>query len=114
MANRNKRVGSEWEGRVLQYLRDNNFDVELLRTTGAEDEGDLVVKVGQPLIIQAKAEKGYNLAYLKDAHEQAGHYAKHRGLDYVPDAVLVLKRRNHPISRAYVVQEFEQWVEGLK
>lgn len=104
------RKGSEWELDLLKYFRYNDADYERLHLTGKEDEGDGVLKVGEPLVIQAKNEKGHNLAHLKDAKIQAEWYARHRGLDFIPDWFLIMKRRNHRVSQAYVVQELDQWL----
>lgn len=99
------RKGPLWETKLLNYLREHGFDAERLRLTGKEDEGDLVVKDGSVIIIEAKDEKKFDLSgYLREAEDEAGNYAKHRGLDpadMVP--IAIVKRRNHSVSKAYVV-----------
>ena len=111
MANRSKRIGTEWETRLLFHARSKGVDVERLTLQGLEDESDLVFRFGDVVVAQAKAEKRLNLSYLKDAERQALMYQKHRNLPYAPAHVLILKRRNHEVGKAYVVQTYDQWLE---
>lgn len=113
MANRSKAIGSEWELRLLRHFREAGLDAERLNLSGKEDEGDLVLKVGHPVIIQAKATKAVQLWRVDDAHQQAEMYAHHRALFYQPESYLILKRRNHATEKAYVVQTLDQFVKGL-
>lgn len=103
------RRGPLWEVKLLNYLRENGFDVERLRLTGREDEGDLVVKDGNIIVIEAKDDKKMDLSgFLREAEDEAQNYAKHRKLD--PDDVLpmaVIKRRNHGVGKAYVVMTLD-------
>lgn len=39
-------AGKKYESDLMKYLRQSAFDVERLRLTGAEDEGDLLLRSG--------------------------------------------------------------------
>lgn len=107
------RKGTLWETKLLNHLRSNGFDVERLRLTGKEDEGDLVVKDGGVVIVEAKDEKRINLAgYLREAEAEAENYAKHRGLDpQLVTPVAIVKRRNHGVGKAYVVMTVDTFFD---
>lgn len=111
MANRSKAIGTEWETRLINHARLKGVDVERLTLQGKEDESDIKFHFGDVVVGQAKAEKSLNLHHLKAAGDQAAMYAKHRNLMYVPAHVLILKRRNHEVGKAYVVQTYDQWLE---
>jgi Holliday junction resolvase len=107
------RKGPLWETTLLKYLREHQLDAERLRLTGKEDEGDLVVKDGGVVIVEAKNEKKIDLAgYLREAEAEARSYAKHRKLD--PDLitpVAIIKRRNHGAGQAYVVMTVDTFFD---
>lgn len=107
------RKGTEWETRLLKYLRENKIDAERLTKTGKEDEGDLVVRDGGVVIVEAKNEKKLDLAgYLREAEVEAKNYAKHRGLDPAPiTPVAIIKRRNHGPGEAYVVMTVDTFFD---
>lgn len=113
MANRSKAKGSAFEKDIQDYLRDELlYDVERLRTTGAEDEGDLVVKEGSLLtIIEAKATANLNSAdFIRQAFLERDHYARNRSLD--PGNILPLvvwKRRQKPVSEALVITTLQEF-----
>lgn len=51
-----KIVGSEWERRVVAYLRERGFDAERLYGAGRPDDvGDLYVGAWVPLLVECKA-----------------------------------------------------------
>lgn len=107
------RKGPAWEIQLLKYLREHKLDAERLRLTGKEDEGDLVVRDGGVVVVEAKNEKKVDLAgYLREAEEEAIHYAKHRGLDPQDvTAVAIVKRRNHGAGKAYVVMTVDTFFD---
>lgn len=117
MVNRSKQIGTEWETRLRDLLRGDGYDVERLALSGPQDEGDLVLKLGplwsDTFIIEAKAEKGLNLAgWIKEAQAEAQNYALHRGIE-VPHFAVVSKRRNHPASQAYVHMTLAEWLRQI-
>lgn len=107
-----RRKGSLFELDLLRWIRAAGLKAERLRLAGIHDEGDVAVEdVGLTYVVEAKAEQKINLSgYIAEATVEAQNYAKARGLD--PGRVMpivVVKRRNKPISEAYVVctlQEF--------
>lgn len=109
------RKGPLWEVKLLNYLRENGFDVERLRLTGKEDEGDLVVKdFGGVVIVEAKNEKKVDLAgYIREAEAEAENYARHRGIDdgTFVTPVAIIKRRNHGVGKAYVVMTVDTFFD---
>lgn len=109
-------AGKKYERDLLNYFRSHGYDVERLRLAGKEDEGDLVVRsIGEPdrWIIEAKREKGFNLAgWIKEAEVEANNYADHRTL-YRPPFVVVHAARGKGIGDSYVttkLSEFVTWV----
>src|SRR5690625_4702983 len=106
MANKNGRKGSAWEVKILNELRAAGYDVERLRLSGTEDEGDLVVRDGHTIIIEAKNEQRINLpGYLRELAEEKANYIKRRGLDPASvEGVVIVKARNQGWDKAYAVQ----------
>lgn len=107
------RRGPLWETKLLDHLRGHGFDVERLRLTGREDEGDLVIKDGGVVIIEAKDDKTFNISgWLREAAAEAVNYARHRSIDAsCVTPVVVVKRRNYPVGRAYLVMELDTFFD---
>lgn len=113
MANPSKRKGSAWEVAIRDYLIDLGYRVNRHSANGVNDIGDLAVDhAGHFYVIEAKATKTLDLSgFLKEAAREAAAWAALNKVD--PDkvhALVVVKRRNHGVGKAYVVQEFEEWV----
>lgn len=106
MANPNGRKGSAWEMALVNGLRDHGFDVERLRLSGTKDEGDIAVRDGHHIVIEAKNEQRINLpGYLRELAEEKVNYTKARRLD--PEAVegvVIVKARGKNWKQGYVVQ----------
>jgi Holliday junction resolvase len=108
----NKRRGADWEIELMTGLRSVGEDVERLRLTGAEDEGDLAVREDDGLftIIEAKNAKLEPGPFLDEAERERLNYAKHRGLD--PDrveSIVVVKRRGKGWRKAFVLTTVEAY-----
>lgn len=119
---RNRRAGQEWERELRDGFRDEGFDIEALRLAGAEDEGDMVIRLDgapwytkpgmrpQRLIIEAKNAKWEPGVFVSEALGEAGNYATHRNLDRGEVlGISIIKRRNKGWKDAYVlttVREF--------
>lgn len=122
-------AGKKFQRDVMKYLRDERgLDAENLVLTGAEDEGDIILRyptispelqrVGPDfqhrIVLEAKREKGFHLAdWVKQAEVERDNYAKHRYLK--PDEVgfvVVHARRQHGIPKAYVTTTLEEWLRG--
>ena len=112
MANPNGRKGSKYEVDVMHVLRENEAVAERLTKAGAKDEGDLYVFLkGKTYILELKNRKKLDLpAFWDEAQVEAKNYAKARGLATVPQAFVVVKRRNHGIEKSWVIQDLEQWI----
>jgi len=112
---KNRRAGALWETTLLDYLRSTGHKAERLRLAGTNDEGDIALMgndFNADVIIEAKAEKQINLAsYVGEAEKEAGNYARRRGIDPADvDWCAVVKRRNHPVGKAYVVMTLDHYL----
>jgi len=108
----NKAKGVKFEGDIAKYLRSFGHFVERLAKAGAKDEGDLVAIIAnQTYILELKNRKKMDLpAFWSEAQVEAKNYAKARGLPSVPPAFVIVKRRSHSVSKAWVVQDLESWL----
>lgn len=101
----------------MKHLREQGFDVERLRLTGAEDEGDLLIRTG-PLtryVIEAKREKGFKLAgWVKEAESERQNYDDHRAITHGGTGFVVVHHaRGKNISQSYVTTTLEDWLKRL-
>ena len=104
--------GGAFERELMKYLREQGHDVERLRLSGKEDEGDLLVRwpSGDRLVIEAKNVKAMDLAgWVKEAELEAKNYAEHRGT-YLPDWAVVHKRRGKGAADAYVTMPLREYL----
>ena len=115
MSSYNKAKGSKFETDVMKYLRSLGHFAERLAKAGANDEGDIVcIIAGQTYILECKNRKSINLPqFWSEAQTEAANYAKARGLDFLPLAFVIVKRRNASIKQAWVVQPLEKWIEQM-
>jgi len=113
MSAANKRKGSSFETGILKFLRGKGLSAERLRLAGKDDEGDIVCMVaGQPYIFELKATAKMDLPqFWREATTEAFNYAKARGLDPVPPAYVIVKRRMAGLEQAWVVQDLTQWLK---
>ena len=125
-------AGKKFQRDVMKYLRDDRgLDAENLVLTGAEDEGDVILRWWPSLefdanknhlgpdrmarvVIEAKREKGFHLAdWVKQAEAERGHYADHRYLTHAEVGfVVVHARRNHGIGKSYVTTTLDEWLRS--
>ena len=112
MANPNGRKGAQFETDVMRWLRKHEAVAERLTKAGAKDEGDMYVFLqGKTYIFELKNRKKLDLpGFWDEAQVEAKNYAKARGLATIPPAFVVVKRRNHGIEKAWVIQDLEQWM----
>lgn len=115
---RNKRRGAGWETELRDELRECGLDIERLRLTGKDDEGDHVVRRELPvrhrpfLVIEAKNAKFEPGVFLKEALRERGNFARHRGLDPAEvDAVVIVRRRGASWRHAYVLTSVEEFFD---
>jgi Holliday junction resolvase len=113
MANPNGRKGSGWEVAVLKFFRGLGLWIERLTKAGANDEGDLVTIIaGQTYIFELKNVKKMDLPkFWEEAQVEAKNYAKARNLSEIPLHYVIVKRRNHGVDKAWVIQDLDQWVK---
>lgn len=124
-------AGKKFEGDVMKHLRERGLDAERLRLSGAEDEGDVILKffpgfefdkpaphVGpdrmQRTVIECKREKGFSLGgWITEAEVERDNYAKHRYLrSEEVGFVVVHYRRQHGVGKAYVTTTLDEWLRG--
>lgn len=112
MSAKNKRKGSLFETSILKWFRSKGVNAERLRLAGKDDEGDLVAIVaGQPYIFELKATVKMDLPqFWREATTEAANYAKARGLDTVPPAYVIVKRRMAGLDQSWVIQDLNQWL----
>jgi len=118
MANPSKRIGTEWANRVVRHLRSEGLVSDAIPQHGTVDEGDLWVqsKRGAWVMVEAKAEKAIHLSqYMAEAAVEREAFCEARGLnpELVP-AVAIVKRRQHHVSRGYVVMELAEFARILR
>lgn len=128
MTNKSKALGTNHETAILKHLRELGYEAERLSLSGAQDEGDLLLKAGVELIdvgdhmvdmrdrrfvIEAKNTKGFTPAdWVRQAKIEASNYATHRGVA-VPHWVVIAKARQKPISEAYVITTLSEWLSQV-
>jgi len=112
MSAKNKRKGSMFETSILKWLRSKGVNAERLRLAGKDDEGDIVAIVaGQPYVFELKATIKMDLPqFWREATTEAFNYAKARGLEVVPPAYVIVKRRMAGLEQSWVIQDLEQWL----
>ena len=110
----NKQKGTKFEVDVAKYFRALGYFVERLAKAGNKDEGDLVAIVaGQTYILELKNRNKIDLpAFWEEVQVEAKNYAKARGLEQSPPAFVIVKRRHHPVHKAWVVQDLESWLRN--
>ncbi len=111
---RNKRRGASWEAELRDELRRTGLDVERLRLTGKDDEGDLVIRRGDGrfLVVEAKNARFEPGTFIGEAEKERASFAQHRGLDPAAvDSVVIVRRRGASWRRAYVLTTVEAYFE---
>ena len=113
MSTYGKRKGSAFEIGILKWLRSKGVLAERLRLAGKDDEGDIVAFVaGKPYVFELKATAKMDLPqFWREATLEAANYAKARGLESVPPAYVIVKRRMGGLDQAWVIQDLEQWIK---
>ncbi len=113
MSSYNKQKGSKFETDVMKHLRKLGHFAERLAKAGSNDEGDIVTIIaGQTYILECKNRKSINLPqFWAEAQTEAANYAKARGSIPSPLAFVIVKRRQHGVEKAWVVQDLEQWLQ---
>lgn len=122
-------AGRKFQRDVMKYLRDERgLDAEQLVLSGAEDEGDILLRAGDTLVptspsfyelttrrfvLEAKREKRINLAgWVNQAETEAGNYGKHRGIE-TPHFAVVANRINRGINKSYVITTLDEWLRQI-
>lgn len=113
-------AGKKYETDLMRHLRERGLDVERLRLSGAEDEGDLLLRLrgdGPPtrLVIEAKRTKAMDLGgWVKEAEVERQNYTHHRS---IPNSeagfVVVHYRRQHNLGQSYVTTTLEEYLHQL-
>jgi Holliday junction resolvase len=113
MSSYNKQKGTKFESDVMKYLRKLGHFAERLAKAGANDEGDIVTIIaGQTYILECKNRKSINLPqFWAEAQTEAANYAKARGMVATPPAFVIVKRKQHGVEKAWVVQDLDQWLQ---
>ena len=106
-----KARGATFETDIRDWFRANGYDSERLARTGANDEGDVVVRsdfLGSIGVIECKAPGAGNAidlsGWTKEARLESKHYAEARGLEesqVLPS--VIIKARGKSIADSYLV-----------
>jgi len=109
----NKTKGATFEVDIVKLFRKLGHLAERLRLAGKDDEGDIAAVIaGKTYILELKNVKKIDLPqFWKEAEVEAKNYAKARGLEVTPFAFVIVKRRNAPIEKSWVVQPLDQWLK---
>lgn len=121
-------AGKRYQNDLMKYLRDDRgLDAERLVLTGAEDEGDVLLRLpnkvnkfayehaDERFVIEAKREKGFSLAdWIKQAQIEANNYGLHRGLNFDPHFVVVHHARGKGIGQSYVTTTLDEWLRQIR
>jgi len=109
----NKVKGKDFEVAIVKLLRTLGHLAERLRLAGKDDEGDIAAVIaGKTYILELKNVKKIDLPqFWREAEVEAKNYAKARGLEAVPPAYVIVKRRNAGIEKSWVVQPLDQWLK---
>lgn len=109
------RAGKQYESDLMNYLRDQGYDVERLRLAGVEDEGDLLVRADDRWVIEAKRTKTLDLAgWVREAETERDNYVAHRGYSLIPTRfVVVHKAKGKPIGKSYMTTTLDEWLRWL-
>lgn len=118
-ARASKRKGAQFEVDIESFFRGKYLNTNRLVRRGKDDEGDVLIRVHDlAVILEAKNEKAIDLAgYMREATEEALRWeAKHVHEPTPADLVVgaaVVKRRNNPVSKSYVVTEADDFAALL-
>lgn len=102
----------------MTELREQGADVERLALAG-DDEGDLIIKWqdrrghGRVAVVEAKNRKQISLAqFVEEAVVERDNYCRRRKVEPSNvEAVAIVKRRNHPWHKAYVVMTVDEYMK---
>lgn len=117
MSSASKAKGTLHERNVAEYFQSNGIDARRLPRMGAKDIGDHEVPLGNGvfLIVEAKDEKRISLPdYLRQASVESENYASKYPLTKRVHGCAIVKARNANISKAFVVFDFESFIEFLQ
>lgn len=112
-------AGKKYEADLMKHLREQGYDVERLRLSGAEDEGDLLLRLDEGhtrrYVIEAKRRKTLDLGgWVKEAIAERENYTKHRSMAVERTGFVVVHyRRQHNISQSYVTTTLDEWLSRL-
>lgn len=109
----NKAKGSQFELAIVKLLRKLGHLAERLRLAGKDDEGDIAAVIaGKTYVLELKNVKKIDLPqFWREAEIEAKNYAKARGLEQVPPAYVIVKRRNASIEKSWVICPLDQWLK---
>ena len=109
----NKIKGATFEIDVVKWLRSKGVIADRLTKAGSKDQGDIMAIIaGQTYILELKNRKALDLpTFWEEAKVEAVNYAKARGLEVVPPAYVIVKRRNAGIEQAFVIESLDQWLK---
>lgn len=111
------RAGKKYESDLMKLFREERVgEIERLRLTGVEDEGDLIfINTDGRWIIEAKRRRTLDLAgWVREAEVERDNYARHRGWESDSIGFIVVHHaRGKNIRQSYVTTTLEEWLSRL-
>ena len=109
----NKVKATAYESAMVKFFRKLGHMAERLRLAGRADEGDIAAVIaGKTYVLELKNVKKIDLPqFWREAEVEAKNYAKARGLEQVPPAYVIVKRRNASIEKSWVICPLDQWLK---
>ena len=105
--NPSKAKGTAWESAIVAHLKANGFPyAERRALAGSVDRGDIAGVPG--VMLEAKACKQLSLSQWMD---EVRAQKKNAGAQV---GACVIKRRNHSAAKAYVVMEFDDFLDLIR
>lgn len=109
-------AGKKYESDLVKFLREQGHDTERLRLSGAEDEGDVLLRLpSRRYVVEAKRRKSFDLGgWVAEAAVERGNYCLHRGLSLQEAGFVVVHyRRQHGIAQSYVTTTLREWLDAV-
>ena len=115
----NKRKGADFETDVEAYFLGKGIPAMRMVKRGKDDQGDVLLRADRlAVVVECKNEKTINLSgYVTEATTEAMNWEAANV--HAPDApakvigVAAIKRRNHGVSKTYIVMEADEFAEIL-
>lgn len=99
----------------MDFFRGKGLIAERLRLAGVNDEGDLWFHIRKKFfVVEAKNTKAFSPStWMQEAVKERNNWLKNRKSHTDATPIVIAKRRNHGIEKAFVIIELEEFVRML-